>query len=86
MRRALPAPVPQRGPRWQAVVGPGTVGSVPTDGEWECWPSLRMKGHSCYAMCGAGAALGERTANTVRTGTRQDGKTLYWSQQPERVL
>ena len=45
----------------------------------------RMKGHSCYAMCGAGAAPGERAANTVRTDTRQDGQTLDGSQRPERV-
>ena len=45
-----------------------------------------MKGHSCYSMCGAGVALGERTANTVRTDTRQDGQTLDGSQRPKRVL
>ena len=44
-----------------------------------------MKGHSCYAMCGAGAALGERAANTGRTDTKQDGQTLDGSQRPERV-
>ena len=60
---------------------------MPTDGERECWPSLvpANKGHSCYAMCGAGAAVGERAANTVRTDTRQDGQTLDGSQRPERV-
>ena len=44
-----------------------------------------MKGHSCYAMCGAGAALGERAANTVWTDTRQDGQALGGSQRPKRV-
>ena len=44
-----------------------------------------MKGHSCYAMCGAGAALGARAENTVLTATRQDGQALDGSQRPERV-
>ena len=39
---ARAGPLPQRGPRWQAIGRPRGVGSesVPTDGERECWPSL----------------------------------------------
>ena len=36
----LPLPFPSVGPGGRPLVGPGGVGSVPTDGERECWPSL----------------------------------------------
>ena len=35
----LPLPFPSVG-GGRPLVGPGGVGSVPTDGERECWPSL----------------------------------------------
>ena len=43
LRRALPAPVPQRGPHLagcRPLVGPGGMGSVPTDGEREFWANF----------------------------------------------
>ena len=33
-------PFPSVGPGGRPLVGPRGVGSVPTDGEQECWPSL----------------------------------------------
>ena len=33
-------PFPSVGPGGRPLVGPGGVGSVPMDGERECWPSL----------------------------------------------
>ena len=39
----LPLPFPIVGPGGRPLVGPGGVGSVPKDGERECWPSL-MRG------------------------------------------
>ena len=36
----FPLPFPSVGPGGRPLVGPVGVGSVPTDGEWECWPSL----------------------------------------------
>ena len=87
LRRAPPAPVPQRGPSWQAIGRPrgGGLGAYGRAGVLALAGGRRMKGHSCYSMCGAGVALGERTANTVRTDTRQDGQTLDGSQRPERI-
>ena len=42
--RAGPLPLlfkfPSVGPSGRSLVSPGRVGSVPTDGERECWPSL----------------------------------------------
>ena len=92
LRRAPPAPVPPRGPRWQAIGRPRGGGGLGAYGRRAGVLALagagRMKGHSCYAMYRAGAALGERTANRVLTDTRQDGhtRTLDGSQRPERVL
>ena len=36
----LPLPFPSVGPGGRPLVSPGGVGSVPTDGERECGPSL----------------------------------------------
>ena len=36
----LPLPFPSVGPGGRPFVGSGGLGSVPTDGERECWPSL----------------------------------------------
>ena len=36
----LPLPFPSVGPGGRPLVSPGGVGSVPTDGKRECWPSL----------------------------------------------
>ena len=84
----LPLPFPSVGPGGRPLVGPG--GGLGAYGRRAGVLALagarRMKGHSCYAMCGAVAALGERSANTVRTATRQDGQALDGSQRPEGVL
>ena len=37
---SLPLPFLSVGPGGKPLVGPGGVGSVPTDSERECWPSL----------------------------------------------
>ena len=89
LRRAPPAPVPQRGPLWQAVGRP-RGGGLGANGRRAGVSALagarRMKGHSCYAMCGAGAALGQRTVNTLWKDTGQEGQRLNGSQRPERAV
>ena len=77
-------PSRSRSPAWVPVAGrwsaPGGWAKCLRTASGSAGPLLaladagRMKGHSCYAICGAGAALGARAANSVRTATRQDGQ------------
>ena len=77
---AAQGPSRSRSPAWVPVAGRWSVpgGGLGAYGQRAGVLALadagRMKGHSCYAMCGAGAALGELAANTVLTATRQDGQ------------
>ena len=58
-----------RSPAWAPVAGHWSAPGGWARGVLTLAGARRMKGHSCYAMCRAGAALGERAAITVRTDT-----------------